>query len=117
MILDLVAYRARRDAALAELALLKGYEDAIRDPAAAAATIMQMHPEFDRDYILASARTIDRVVWDATTRSKGIGVMDAAKMAGTIDLTARYWTLPRRPDPGEIYTNEFIEWAHAQHKR
>jgi NitT/TauT family transport system substrate-binding protein len=99
------------------LALLKGYEDAIRDPDAAAATIMKAHPEFDRDYIVASARTIDRVVWDPTTKSKGLGVLDQGKMAATIDLTAKYWTLPRKPAPAEIYTNDFIEWAHAPRKR
>jgi hypothetical protein len=44
-------------------------------------------------------------------------MLDAAKMAATIDLTAKYWTLPRKPAPTEIYTNEFIEWAHAQRKR
>jgi NitT/TauT family transport system substrate-binding protein len=99
------------------LALLKGYEDAIGDPAAAAATIMKLHPEFDRDYIVASANTIDRAVWDATTKAKGLGVLDATKMAATIDLAARYWTLPRKPAPSEIYTNDFIEWAHAQRKR
>jgi NitT/TauT family transport system substrate-binding protein len=99
------------------LALLKGYEDAISDPGAAAATIIRAHPEFDRDYIVASAKTIDRVVWDSTTRSKGLGMLDPAKMAATIDLTAKYWTLPRKPAPAEIYTNEFIDWAHAQRKR
>jgi NitT/TauT family transport system substrate-binding protein len=99
------------------LALLKGYEDAIRDSESAAATILRAHPEFDRDYIVASAKTIDRVVWDATTRSKGLGMLDASKMAATIDLTAKYWTIPRKPAPTEIYSNEFIEWAHAQRKR
>lgn len=99
------------------LALLKGYEDAIRDPEAAAATIMKTHPEFDRDYILASAKTIERVVWDPTTKSKGLGVLDASKMAATIDLTAKYWALPRKPVPAEIYTNEFVEWAHVERKR
>ena len=99
------------------LALLKGYEDAIRDPEAAAAVILKAHPEFDRDYIVASAKTIDRVVWDPTTRSKGLGVLDQTKMMSTIDLTAKYWKLPKNPAPAEIYTNEFIEWAHAQNKR
>jgi NitT/TauT family transport system substrate-binding protein len=99
------------------LALLKGYEDAIRDPEAAAAIIMKAHPEFDRDYIIASAKTIDRVVWDTTTKSKGLGVLDATKMAATIDLTAKYWTLPRKPAPAEIYANDFVEWAHAERKR
>jgi ABC-type nitrate/sulfonate/bicarbonate transport system substrate-binding protein len=87
------------------LALLKGYDDAVREPEAAAATILKSHPEFDRDYIVASAKTIDRAVWDSTTRSKGLGMLDATKMAATIDLTAKYWTLPRKPAPTEIYTN------------
>jgi NitT/TauT family transport system substrate-binding protein len=99
------------------LALLRGYEDAIKDPAAAAATILKAHPEFDRDYMVASAKTIDRVVWDSTTKSKGLGVLDARKMQSTIDLTAKYWKLPKQPAPAEIYTNEFIEWAHSQRKR
>lgn len=99
------------------LALLRGYEDAIKDPAAAAATILKAHPEFDRDYIEASARTIDRVVWDPTTKSKGLGVLDARKMQSTIDLTAKYWKLPKQPAPAEVFTNEFIEWAHSQRKR
>jgi NitT/TauT family transport system substrate-binding protein len=99
------------------LALLKGYEDAIKDPDAAAATIMKAHPEFDKDYIYASARTIDRVVWDQTTKSKGLGMLSADKMAATIDLTSKYWKLPKKPAPAEIFTNEFIEWAHAQRKR
>jgi NitT/TauT family transport system substrate-binding protein len=99
------------------LALLRGYEDAVREPAAAAATIMKAHPEFDRDYITASAKTIDRVIWDATTRAKGIGVLDEAKMAETIELTSKYWQLPRKPAPAEIYTNEFVSWAHGQRHR
>lgn len=99
------------------LALLRGYEDAIKNPDAAAATILKAHPEFDKDYIVASARTIDRVVWDPTTKSKGLGMLDARKMGATIDLTAKYWKLPKKPAPAEIFTNEFIEWAHAQRKR
>lgn len=99
------------------LALLRGYQDAVKDPDAAAATIMKMHPEFDRDYIYASSRTIDKVVWDETTRSKGLGVLSAGKMKDTIELTAKYWKLARKPAPEEIFTNEFIEWAHGQSRR
>jgi NitT/TauT family transport system substrate-binding protein len=99
------------------LALLRGYQDAVKDPDAAAATIMRMHPEFDRDYIHASSRTIGNVVWDETTKAKGLGVLNAAKMAETIELTAKYWKLGRKPAPGEIFTNEYIEWAHAQQKK
>lgn len=99
------------------LALLRGYQDHLKDPAAAAATIMQAHPEFDKDYITSSARALLDIVWDDTTRAKGIGMLDAGKMRNTIEVTARYWKLPRKPAPEEIFTNEFIQWAHAQLKK
>jgi NitT/TauT family transport system substrate-binding protein len=99
------------------LALLRGYQDHLKDPDAAAATIMQAHPEFDRDYIYSSARALLDIVWDETTRAKGIGVLDAGKMRNTIDVSAKYWKLPRKPAPEEVFTNEFIQWAHAQLKR
>lgn len=99
------------------LALLRGYQDHLKDPDAAAATIMKVHPEFDKDYIYSSAHALLDVVWDETARAKGIGMLDAGKMQKTIDITAKYWKLPRTPAPDEIFTNEFIQWAHAQLKK
>jgi NitT/TauT family transport system substrate-binding protein len=99
------------------LALLRGYQGHLRDPEGAAATIMQAHPEFDRDYIYSSARALLDIVWDDTTRARGLGMLDAAKMRNTIELTGKYWKLPRRPAPEEIFTNEFIQRAHEQLKR
>ena len=32
-------------------------------------------------------------------------------------ITAKYWKLPRKPAPTEVFTNDFIEWAHAQLKK
>jgi NitT/TauT family transport system substrate-binding protein len=93
-------------------ALLRGYQDTIKDPAAAGEVIMKMHPEFDRSYILSSAQALMGVMWDDTTKSKGIGMLDAAKMQQTIDVTAKYWKLPRVPKPDEIFTNDFINAAH-----
>lgn len=99
------------------LALLKGYQDHLKDPDAGAAAIMKAHPEFDRDYIYSSARTYHENLWDETAKAKGVGILSAEKMQATIDLTARYWKLPRKPAPHEIFTNEFIDWAHRQLKR
>jgi NitT/TauT family transport system substrate-binding protein len=99
------------------LALLRGYQDHLQDPDAAAATIMQAHPEFDKDYIYSSARALVEIVRDETTRTKGLGMLDAGKMRNTIEVTAKYWKLPRKPAPEEIFTNEFIQWAHGQLKR
>jgi NitT/TauT family transport system substrate-binding protein len=93
-------------------ALLRGYQDTVKDPVAGGEIIMKMHPEFDRSYILSSARALLGVMWDDTTRSKGIGMLDATKMQQTIDVTAKYWKLPRVPKPDEIFTNEFVSAAH-----
>lgn len=93
-------------------ALLRGYQDTVKDPAAAGEVIMKLHPEFDRTYILSSAQALTGVMWDDTTRTKGIGVLDSAKMQDTIDVAAKYWKLPRVPNPGEIFTNDFINAAH-----
>lgn len=97
-------------------ALLLGYKDTIKDPTAAAEYIMQAHPEFDRSYIVSSANALMGVMWDDTTKAKGIGVLDAAKMQATIDIAAKYWKLARTPKPEEIFTNDFVNWAH-QHTR
>ncbi len=93
-------------------ALLRGYQDTVKDPQAGGEIIMKAHPEFDRSYILSSAQALLGVMWDDTTRARGIGVLDAAKMQQTIDVTARYWKLPRVPKPDEIFTNAFINAAH-----
>ena len=34
------------------------------------------------------------------------------KMQQTIDITAKYWKLPRVPKPEEIFTNDFVSAAH-----
>ena len=93
-------------------ALVRGYQDTVKDPAAAGEIIMKLHPEFDRSYILGSAQALMGVMWDDTARAKGIGVLDAAKMQQTIDITAKYWKLPRVPKPEEIFTNDFVSAAH-----
>ena len=93
-------------------ALLRGYQDTAKDPVAAGEVIMKQHPEFDRAYILSSAQALMGVMSDDTTRAKGIGVLDNAKMQDTIDITSKYWKLPRVPKPEEIFTNDFINAAH-----
>jgi NitT/TauT family transport system substrate-binding protein len=96
------------------LALLRGFQDHLKDPEMAANTILQAHPELDRDYVHSSARALLDIVWDETTRAKGIGILNSAKMRSTIEISAKYWKLPRKPAPEEVFTNQYIEWAHAQ---
>jgi NitT/TauT family transport system substrate-binding protein len=97
-------------------ALVRGYQDTVKDPTAAGEVIMKMHPEFDRSYILSSAQALMGVMWDDTTRAKGIGMLDTAKMQQTIDITAKYWKLPTVPKPEQIFINDFVSAAHQSAK-
>ena len=97
-------------------ALIRGYKDALKDPDYGAGYIMKGHPEFDKDYIYASAKALEDLVWDETTRAKGIGVFSEAKVANTIEIANEYWTVKRQVKPEEVYTNQFVNWAHEQLK-
>jgi NitT/TauT family transport system substrate-binding protein len=99
------------------LALLRGYEDHIREPDAAAAAILQVHPELDKDYIHSSSRNLLNLIWDETTKARGVGVISEPKMQSTLDLVNTYWKLPKKLTPQDVYTNSFVEWGHAQLKR
>jgi len=95
------------------VALLKGYEDALNEPDFGASYIMDKHPEFDSEYIHASAATLPDAVWDETAKEKGIGVFSPEKIQETLEIAEEYWDLARSVTADEVYTNEFIEWAHA----
>jgi hypothetical protein len=55
-------------------------------------------------------------MWDETSKSKGIGVLDARKMQDTRDTVVKYWKLKTEPPLDQIYTNRFIEAAHKSVK-
>jgi len=93
-------------------ALLRGYMDALEDENYGADAIMRAHPEFDPDYIYSSAAALEDLVWDETTREKGLGVFSHEKIQATIDITEEYWEVENEILPDVVYTNEFIEWAH-----
>ncbi len=97
-------------------ALIRGYKDALEDPNYGADFIMKAHPEFDPDYIFASAKALEDLVWDDTTREKGIGVFSEDKILKTIDVAQKYWTLAREVKSDEVYTNDFVNWAHQNMK-
>jgi len=97
-------------------ALLKGFKTTIADPNDAAATVMKLYPEADKEYIRASVDTLLEATWDETTRAKGIGVFDAKKMQETRDTVVKYWKLKVEPPLDQVYTNRFIEAAQKSVK-
>jgi hypothetical protein len=51
-------------------------------------------------------------MWDETSKAKGIGILDAAKMQATRDTVVKYWKLKTEPPMDHLYTNRFVEAAH-----
>jgi len=98
------------------IALLKGFRTTVANPNEAAAIITRLHPELDKEYIRASVDTLLEGMWDETSKSKGIGVLDARKMQDTRDTVVKYWKLKTEPPLDQIYTNRFIEAAHKSVK-
>jgi NitT/TauT family transport system substrate-binding protein len=98
------------------IALLKGFKATMANPNEAAAIITKLHPELDKEYIRASVDTLLEGMWDETTKSKGIGLLDAKKMQDTRDTVVKYWKLKTEPPLDQIYTNRFIEAAHKSVK-
>jgi NitT/TauT family transport system substrate-binding protein len=98
------------------ISLLKGFKATIANPNEAAAIITKLYPEVDKEYIRASVDTLLEGTWDETSKSKGIGVLDAKKMQDTRDTVVKYWKLKTEPPLDQIYTNRFIEAAHKSVK-
>src|SRR5438552_5465036 len=98
------------------IALLKGFKATVANPNEAAAIITKLYPEADKEYIRASVDTLLEGMWDETSKSKGIGILDAKKMQDTRDTVVKYWKLKTEPPLDQIYTNRFIEAAHKSVK-
>jgi NitT/TauT family transport system substrate-binding protein len=93
-------------------ALMKGFKDTLANPDEAARIVTKLYPETDKEYIRAAVDTLLEAMWDETTRSKGIGMIDGKKMQETRDIVVKYWKLKTEPPVESIYTNRFVETAH-----
>ncbi len=96
------------------VAMVRGFKYTLANPDEAAATVMKLYPEADREYIRASVDTLRDSIWDETTKAKGVGVVNPEKMGVVRDTIVKYWKLKTSPPVDKIFTNEHIEWAHRQ---
>jgi len=92
-------------------ALVRGFKDTVANPDEAARIVSKLYPEIDKEYIRAAVATLLEAMWDETTRSKGIGMIDARKMQETRDTVVKYWKLKTEPPVDSIYSNRFVEAA------
>jgi NitT/TauT family transport system substrate-binding protein len=96
------------------VAMVRGFKYTQANPDEAAAIVMKLYPESDREYIRASVDTLRESIWDETTKAKGVGIIDREKITATRDTIVKYWKLKVSPPVEKIFSNEHIEWAHQQ---
>ena len=90
-------------------ALLKGLKFTVDNPGEAEKIVLKYQPQLDKDFNHDSLQAlVESAIWDETTKSKGLGIIDTAKMQNTIDTIAKYWKLERKPSAQESFTNEFV---------
>jgi NitT/TauT family transport system substrate-binding protein len=96
-------------------ALLKGLKYTVKNPSEAEQIVLKYQPQLDKDFNHDSlAALVESAIWDETTKSKGLGIIDTAKMQNTIDTIEKYWKLERKPTAQESFTNEFVIKAQKE---
>jgi NitT/TauT family transport system substrate-binding protein len=96
---------------------LRGYYKSLlwgfRNREAAMDIFLKKHPAVDRSTALQVLDLTFFHLFDKTTETKGIGYMDQAKMAKTIQVTFEASGIKGNLAPSEIYTNEFVDGIPA----
>lgn len=90
-------------------AVAKGWNDVIADPAAGAASVAKRNPA--ADVALETRRlqlAIDANVVTDFTKANGLGKIDAARMAKSLEQIAENYEFKNKPDAGLIYTDEYL---------
>jgi len=92
-----------------------GLKYTVENPSDAEQIMLKYQPQLDKDFNHDSLMAMVKyAIWDETTKSKGLGVLDVAKMQNTINTIAKYWKLERIPRAEVSFTNEFILAAHKE---
>jgi NitT/TauT family transport system substrate-binding protein len=92
---------------------VRAYQKALKftidDPAAAVESLMAADPKLDRSTLLAQLRAdIESTFTNESTRKCGLGYMDPARWASTLDVLTTQKVISNVPKLDDVYTNKFI---------
>lgn len=90
-------------------ALFRGLRDTVADPDAAIAAVAKREPlvraPLEKEKLLFTMRND---MSDPSIATLGLGAVDPARFAASIDLIVAANALPRTPKPGEVFTPDFL---------
>jgi NitT/TauT family transport system substrate-binding protein len=88
-------------------AAYRGWDFTLKNPAEAIAILAEYHPINQTDY-LANLKVVMEFFKTDRYRQHGIGYIDPARMADTIDIVGKYMGIAINFKPEDAYTSEFL---------
>jgi len=90
-------------------AVAAGWKDAIADPAAATASLMERNPAADADLEQRRLQlSIDANVLTDYTMDGGFGTIDEDRLASSVEQIATTYEFQNDPDPSAYFTEEYL---------
>ena len=89
-------------------ASLEGWRDTMADPKAAAEIVAKYIKGLDPDVVLQEIAIVNALVATPDTRAKGLGTIDPAVMAASVDLIARNTGASGKVAAPDTYDTSFL---------
>lgn len=90
-------------------AAYRGYEFALKNPEAAADSMVKLFPTVDRAVALQQIREINDLVTDASVRDRGLGYLREDRIRSTVEFVDKAFGLGGKVKPADIYSNDLLK--------
>lgn len=85
----------------------RGFKWAFEHKGEAVAIIRKNNPEVQLEWAVEELEGVEALAWSPEAKQHGLGWIDAAKMAATVQTVTTALKLPRKVDPEEVFTIDF----------
>ena len=87
----------------------RGFQDAFKNPEAAADIVVKMFPATDRAIALAQIKETADIMNDPAVRDRGLGWLREDRMASTLSFVDKAYDVKGKVKLQDIYTNDFLK--------
>jgi NitT/TauT family transport system substrate-binding protein len=90
-------------------AAYRGFDEAFKNPEAAADILIKMFPASDRAIALAQIKETADIMTDPQAKGQGLGYMRDDRMASTLEFVDKAYNVKGKVKLSDIYTNSFLK--------
>jgi NitT/TauT family transport system substrate-binding protein len=87
----------------------RGFEEAFKNPEAAADILVKMFPASDRAIALAQIRETADIMNDPQAKGQGLGFLREDRMSATLNFVDKAYNVKGKVKLSDIYTNSFLK--------